>query len=40
MANGIMVPREIPQIEVTFDINANGILSVTAKYKATANSRT
>ena len=28
-------PRGIPQIEVTFDINADGILSVTAKDKAT-----
>jgi molecular chaperone DnaK len=26
-----IAPRGIPQIEVTFDINANGILSVTAK---------
>lgn len=29
-------PRGIPQIEVTFDIDANGILKVTAKDKATA----
>lgn len=29
-------PRGIPQIEVTFDIDANGILNVTAKDKATA----
>jgi molecular chaperone DnaK len=28
-------PRGVPQIEVTFDINANGILSVTAKDRAT-----
>lgn len=28
-------PRGIPQIEVTFDIDANGILSVSAKDKAT-----
>ena len=28
-------PRGIPQVEVTFDIDANGILSVTAKDKAT-----
>jgi len=27
-------PRGIPQVEVTFDIDANGILSVTAKDKA------
>merc|ERR1712005_34049 len=27
--------RGVPQIEVTFDIDANGILSVTAKDKAT-----
>ena len=26
-------PRGVPQIEVTFDIDANGILSVTAKDK-------
>ena len=29
-------PRGVPQIEVTFDIDANGILSVHAKDKATA----
>ncbi len=29
-------PRGIPQIEVTFDIDANGILNVSAKDKATA----
>ena len=28
-------PRGIPQIEVTFDIDANGILNVSAKDKAT-----
>jgi molecular chaperone DnaK len=28
-------PRGIPQIEVTFDIDANGILHVAAKDKAT-----
>jgi len=28
-------PRGVPQIEVTFDIDANGILTVTAKDKAT-----
>ncbi len=33
--DGIMpAPRGIPQIEVTFDIDANGILSVSAKDKA------
>jgi molecular chaperone DnaK len=30
-------PRGIPQIEVTFDIDANGILNVTAKARATNN---
>ncbi len=30
-------PRGVPQIAVTFDINADGILSVTAKDKATGN---
>jgi molecular chaperone DnaK len=30
-------PRGIPQIEVTFDIDANGILNVLAKDKATNN---
>src|SRR5713101_6296979 len=30
-------PRGIPQIEVTFDIDANGIMNVTAKDKATNN---
>ena len=29
-------PRGLPQVEVTFDIDANGILSVSAKDKATA----
>jgi molecular chaperone DnaK len=32
-------PRGIPQIEVTFDIDANGILTVTAKDKATSRSQ-
>lgn len=32
-------PRGIPQIEVIFDIDANGILTVTAKDKATAKSQ-
>ncbi len=36
MLDGIPpAPRGIPQIEVTFDIDANGILHVTAKDKAT-----
>ncbi|MFW6068164.1 MAG: molecular chaperone DnaK [Chloroflexota bacterium] len=30
-------PRGVPQIEVTFDINADGILKVNAKDKATGN---
>jgi molecular chaperone DnaK len=29
-------PRSVPQIEVTFDIDANGILNVSAKDKATS----
>lgn len=34
--DGILpAPRGIPQVEVTFDIDANGILSVSAKDKAT-----
>ena len=28
-------PRGVPQIEVTFEVDANGILNVSAKYKAT-----
>src|SRR4026209_1134479 len=32
-------PRGVPQIEVTFDIDANGILHVTAKDKATSAER-
>ncbi len=32
-------PRGIPQIEVTFDIDANGILNVTAQDKATGKSQ-
>jgi molecular chaperone DnaK len=32
-------PRGIPQIEVTFDIDANGILNVTAQDKATGQSQ-
>src|SRR5277367_997591 len=30
-------PRGIPQVEVTFDIDANGIFNVTAKDRATNN---
>lgn len=38
--DGIMpAPRGIPQVEVTFDIDANGILNVTAKDKATGKSQ-
>jgi molecular chaperone DnaK len=33
-------PRGIPQIEVTFDIDANGILNVSAKDKASGKSQT
>jgi molecular chaperone DnaK len=37
MLDGILpAPRGIPQVEVTFDIDANGILNVSAKDKATA----
>lgn len=32
-------PRGLPQIEVTFDIDANGILNVTAKDKATGKAQ-
>ena len=32
--------RGVPQVEVTFDIDANGILNVSAKDKATAKSQT
>src|SRR5207237_1259112 len=32
-------PRGVPQIEVTFDIDANGILHVTAKDKGTGKSQ-
>lgn len=32
-------PRGVPQVEVTFDIDANGILNVTAKDKATNKSQ-
>jgi molecular chaperone DnaK len=33
-------PRGVPQVEVTFDIDANGILSVSAKDKATGKEQT
>jgi molecular chaperone DnaK len=33
-------PRGVPQIEVTFDIDANGILNVSAKDKATGQEQT
>ncbi|MBD1923194.1 molecular chaperone DnaK [Microcoleus sp. FACHB-831] len=33
-------PRGVPQIEVTFDIDANGILSVTAKDRGTGKEQT
>ncbi len=33
--DGIPAPRGVPQIEVTFDIDANGILNVSAKDKGT-----
>ena len=40
MLDGIPpAPRGVPQIEVTFDIDANGILNVTAKDRATAKSQ-
>jgi len=32
-------PRGLPQVEVTFDIDANGILNVSAKDKATGKSQ-
>ena len=39
--DGIMpAPRGVPQIEVTFDIDANGILNVSAKDKATGKEQT
>src|SRR3970040_246544 len=34
-----VAPRGVPQIEVTFDIDANGILSVSAKDRATGKSQ-
>ncbi len=33
-------PRGVPQVEVTFDIDANGIINVTAKDKATGKAST
>lgn len=35
-----MAPRGVPQIEVTFDIDANGILNVSAKDKGTGKEQT
>ncbi len=35
-----MAPRGVPQIEVTFDIDANGILKVSAKDKGTGKEQT
>jgi len=40
LANIPIAPRGLPQIEVTFDIDANGILNVSAKDKATGKSQT
>jgi molecular chaperone DnaK len=40
MLDGIPpAPRGVPQIEVTFDLDANGILKVTAKDKATGKTQ-
>jgi len=40
MLDGIPpAPRGVPQVEVTFDINANGILDVSAKDKASGKSQ-
>ena len=40
MLDGIpTAPRGMPQIEVTFDVDANGILNVTAKDKATSKAQ-
>src|SRR4029077_7723356 len=40
MLEGIpAAPRGVPQIEVTFDIDANGIVNVSAKDKATGKSQ-
>jgi molecular chaperone DnaK len=35
-----MAPRGHPQIEVTFDIDANGIMNVSAKDKSTGKANT
>ena len=40
LANLPLAPRGLPQIEVMFDIDANGILNVSAKDKATGKSQT
>merc|ERR1719231_1863155 len=32
-------PRGVPQIEVTFDIDANGIMNITAKDKSNGNTK-
>ncbi len=37
LANIPPAPRGVPQIEVTFDIDANGILNVTAKDRGSNN---
>jgi molecular chaperone DnaK len=34
-----MAPRGVPQIEVTFDIDANGIMNVSAKDKSTGKTQ-
>jgi len=34
-----MAPRGVPQIEVTFDIDANGIMNISAKDKSTGKSQ-
>lgn len=40
LAGIVPAPRGVPQIEVTFDIDANGIVSVSAKDKATGKENT
>ena len=40
LANLPPAPRGVPQVEVSFDIDANGILSVSAKDKATGKEQT